>query len=88
MLRAEKTVLEGRLAELTARQDLLAERMRSLQFVKDQQDRQIEVLKDAAKQRDQYKKQLDELTLEVVRLKGLLGTPTDKKPVPVPPKKK
>ena len=62
--------------------------MRNLQFVKDQQDRQIEVLKDAAKVRDQYKKQIDELTLEVVRLKGLLGAPVDKKPAPAPPKKK
>ena len=87
-LRAEKQVLEGRLAELTARQDALTERMRDLQFVKNQQDRQIEVIKDAAKTRDKYKKQIDELTLEVVRLKGLLGTSTGKKPAPAPPAKK
>ena len=87
-LRAEKTVLEGRLAEFTARQNALAGRMRDLQFIKDQQDRQIEALKDAAKTRDTYKKQIDELTLEVVRLKGLLGTSTGKKPAPAPPPEK
>ena len=87
-LRAEKQVLEGRLAELTARQDALTDRMRELQFIKNQQDRQIEVIKDAAKMRDRYKKQVDELTLEVVRLKSLLEMPTGKKPAPAPPAKK
>jgi cell division protein FtsB len=87
-LRAEKTVLEGRLAELTSRQDALTDRMRELQFVKNQQDLQIEALKDAAKERDEYKKQLDKLTLEVVRLKSQLETSTDKTPAPAPRAKK
>lgn len=79
-LRAEKKILEGRLEELTVRQNALAERMRELQFIKKQQDLQIEALKDAAKTRDKLQARVNELTLDVVRLKSMIETLKGEKP--------
>ena len=59
---------DEKIAELRQRSDRLAEKVRKLEFLNEQLQKQLEAVGDAPKQRDRYKKMLINKELEIKRL--------------------
>jgi len=68
-LQADNAILRDRIEELKGRADALAERLRKLQFVNDQQKKQIEILGETVIERDEYKAEIEKLTRQVADLR-------------------
>lgn len=81
-LEAEKKVLEARVQELSLREKALSEKVNELDFITKQQVRQIDALRDAARERDEYRTKADELALKVARLEGMVEALGGRKPAP------
>lgn len=67
-LKAENAIHTSRIKELLIRNEALAKGLREQQFANAQQEKQIEALAPAPKERDAYKAQVLELTMERARL--------------------
>jgi predicted RNase H-like nuclease (RuvC/YqgF family) len=67
-LEGEKLVLSGRVREMSAREEALIRRQKRLELMNAEQAKQIEVLKLAPAERDEYRRQVEVLTVEVNRL--------------------
>ena len=59
---------DEKIKELCLRADRLAEKVRKLEFLNEQLQKQLEAVGDAPKQRDRYKKMLINKELEIKRL--------------------
>jgi len=67
-LKEQIRLKDEKIAELRQRSDRLAEKVRKLEFLNEQLQKQLEAVGDAPKQRDRYKKMLINKELEIKRL--------------------
>ena len=67
-LKEQIRLKDEKIAELRQRSDRLAEKVRKLEFLNEQLQKQLEAVGDAPRQRDRYKKMLINKELEIKRL--------------------
>ena len=67
-LKEQIRLKDEKIKELSLRADRLAEKVRKLEFLNEQLQKQLEAVGDAPKQRDRYKKMLINKELEIKRL--------------------
>lgn len=73
-LRSEQALLQSRVKELLAREQLLSNEVNRLRFMNAQQQKQIRALAQAPADRDRYQAQAEKLTLEAARLRKEVQT--------------
>lgn len=72
-LKAQNTIQASQLLEVRRREDVLIEKVRKLQFLCRQQEKQIKLLSNAPPERDKYKAQVKKLNARIEQLIGRIG---------------